>query len=345
MGVAFTPDGARALVAVANLNPAAGRLLVFDPLTGNTQATATTGILPTAVAVSPDGLLVFVTNQADDAVSVHDAAAGFTPLAPVAVGLAPTGIAIAPDGTQVYVAHRDDASVGMFAAQAGAASTSVPLGAGSIPLALAIHPQGMTAVVADLGASPRVVELGGMRTLTVAPAGTGIGRVRSIGQPGIDCGTMCQAQYPLGSSVTLRAVADAASSFAHWGGDPGCGNAATPDLVVTLNGSISCVAVFNASAPAPAPSNVPKSGCFIATAAYGSPMASQVQALRRFRDEVLMPTEAGRRFVDWYYRHSPGVADFIREREPLRRVVRWALAPLVALVEWLQAPAADAGGG
>jgi len=42
-------------------------------------------------------------------------------------------------------------------------------------------------------------------------------------------------------------------------------------------------------------------GCFVATAAFGSPMARQVQWLRAFRDRILLSTGVGRGFVNWYY--------------------------------------------
>jgi len=69
--------------------------------------------------------------------------------------------------------------------------------------------------------------------------------------------------------------------------------------------------------------------CFIATAAYGEPWDEHVATLRRFRDSVLADSSLGRDFVAAYYRHSPPLADAIRERPWARTLVRWALAPVV----------------
>jgi len=62
-------------------------------------------------------------------------------------------------------------------------------------------------------------------------------------------------------------------------------------------------------------------------------MAGEVVSLRRFRDEHLMKSAAGRAFVQWYYRNSPAVAEYIRERDWLRAVVRGALWPVVTVVK------------
>lgn len=71
------------------------------------------------------------------------------------------------------------------------------------------------------------------------------------------------------------------------------------------------------------------SGCFIATAAYGSEFAMEVRVLREWRDTKLLTSRVGRSFVRAYYLASPRLAGFIRERPRLRAWVRACLAPLV----------------
>jgi hypothetical protein len=70
--------------------------------------------------------------------------------------------------------------------------------------------------------------------------------------------------------------------------------------------------------------------CFIATAAFGSPLESHVSVLRQFRDRYLITHEAGRSFVAMYYHFSPEFADFIGRSSLLKLAVKIALLPLVA---------------
>ncbi len=74
--------------------------------------------------------------------------------------------------------------------------------------------------------------------------------------------------------------------------------------------------------------------CFIATAAYGTPTAEEINVLREFRDSVLLESTAGSQFVSLYYRLSPPIADFIARHELLRIMVRELLVdPIVWVVE------------
>lgn len=83
-------------------------------------------------------------------------------------------------------------------------------------------------------------------------------------------------------------------------------------------------------------------GCFIATAAYGSYLHPEVMTLRLFRDRYLLTNLPGRVLVAIYYRVSPPVADFIREHESARVIVRILLTPVIFAVKhcWLALSAA-----
>jgi hypothetical protein len=75
-------------------------------------------------------------------------------------------------------------------------------------------------------------------------------------------------------------------------------------------------------------------GCFIATAAYGTSTAKQIDVLREFRDGMLLKSTVGSQFVALYYRFSPPVADYIAGNEVLRTLVRELLIdPIVRIVE------------
>ncbi len=73
--------------------------------------------------------------------------------------------------------------------------------------------------------------------------------------------------------------------------------------------------------------------CFVATAAYGSLMANDVEMLRHFRDTALRSNVLGELFVESYYTFGPAVAGLVGESDDMRVTARQALAPLVAWVK------------
>jgi len=120
--------------------------------------------------------------------------------------------------------------------------------------------------------------------------------------------------YEPGTKVDLIAITDNFYNFVQWTGDVGTitdvNSAATN---ITMNDDYSITANFNFG---------PFGWCFIATAAYGTDTAKELDILREFRDEVLLSNSLGVMFVSLYYRTSPPIADFISQHEVLRIAVR-----------------------
>ena len=81
-------------------------------------------------------------------------------------------------------------------------------------------------------------------------------------------------------------------------------------------------------------------GCLIATAAFGSELAPQVQFLREIRDNTVLQTESGTSFMtsfnQFYYSFSPVIADYERENSAFKEAVKLTLTPLLTSLTLLQ---------
>ena len=128
--------------------------------------------------------------------------------------------------------------------------------------------------------------------------------------------------YPLGADVSLVAETDEGGQFVKWSGDVGTiANVYAALTTITMDSPYSIRADFSGAG----------GWCFIATAAYGTPMAEEIGILREFRDEYLLTNTVGRALIDIYYRVSPPIAEFITEHPRLKPIVRAGLLSAVAM--------------
>ena len=78
----------------------------------------------------------------------------------------------------------------------------------------------------------------------------------------------------------------------------------------------------------------PGGGCLIATATYGSELAPKVQQLREIRDSKLLQTESGSAFMNsfnlFYYSLSPTIADYERDNQIFKELVKLSITPLIS---------------
>ncbi|MFT5777681.1 MAG: hypothetical protein ACI837_000629 [Crocinitomicaceae bacterium] len=74
------------------------------------------------------------------------------------------------------------------------------------------------------------------------------------------------------------------------------------------------------------------SGCYVATLAYGDYDAPQVLVLRKFRDQFLKKSRAGRSFISWYYAHSPAFVERYRSQLWFHKIMRGGLNVFVGML-------------
>ena len=72
-------------------------------------------------------------------------------------------------------------------------------------------------------------------------------------------------------------------------------------------------------------------GCFIATAAFGTPFAEDINILRKWRDDWLLMNRLGM-IVNFYYKLSPPIANNIRKSSTKRYWTRKLLTPFIKIL-------------
>jgi YVTN family beta-propeller protein len=149
--IAITPDGAYVYATDFSSSFPTTNVNMISTATNTFVASILVGNNPTGIAVSPNGLSVYVTNNASDTVSVFGAG-NLTPTVTTIVlpaGSGPYSVAFTPDGAFAYVVNRGDHRVSVI----NTATQSV-VGAPITPNCffsdqIAITPDGTKAYVAD----------------------------------------------------------------------------------------------------------------------------------------------------------------------------------------------------
>jgi len=184
---------------------------------------------------------------------------------------------------------------------------------------------GNVSTIANVNAAITTITLNGDYSITanfeaipagqysLAIASSGCGFVNTPGEGIFD--------YDKGTVVELVANIVGDNAFVEWTGDVSTiADVEDATTTITMNGNYAITATF-----------LCVTSCFIATAAYGTPMAKEVEILREFRDKYLMTNPVGKALVEFYYWMSPPIAEFITQHPSLKPIVRVGLLPVVAM--------------
>jgi hypothetical protein len=184
---------------------------------------------------------------------------------------------------------------------------------------------GNVSTIANVNAAITTITLNGDYSITanfeaipagqysLAIASSGCGFVNTPGEGIFD--------YDKGTVVELVANIVGDNAFVEWTGDVSTiADVKDATTTITMNGNYAITATFLCI-----------TSCFIATAAYGTPMAKEIEILREFRDKYLMTNPVGKDLMEFYYRVSPPIAEFITEYPTLKPIVRAGLVPAVAM--------------
>jgi len=365
LGILVTPDGTSIYVA----NNSSGTVSVISTADNTRIVTVPVGTNPSGIAVNPAGTFVYVANSGSNSVSVIKTVDNSVITHNDIHFATPTGVAVNPTGTLVYITNTGSASVSLFdTATNNVNSPNIIVGNNPFGVSLntlgtftyVVNSTGNTVSVIDNSTNteklPRITVGSVPRALGsfIAPFGsvpTVTSTTPANGATGVSLGTTIQATF----SDDMNGSTINSSTFLVSGGVTGTVtyNSVTKTAIFTpainaLMKNTAYTATLTTSIANLAGTALPanfswsfttstgedENNCFIATAVYGSYDDVNVQILRRFRDEHLLPHAWGATLVDIYYSYSPSIADFIRGHSFLRKPALWLLTPVVYFVQY-----------
>lgn len=272
----------------------------------------TVGNDPRCVAVTPDQAYLYVTNYGDDTVSVISL--NNFAVNTITVGDGPYGISVTPSGAFVYVVNQLDGTVSVIDSDPYSDTYNTVIKT----VAVGNSPVGFGQFIG--GKPPSAPSsLGATLESTYAIKLTWLDN--SDDELGYK---ILRRKYITGTYYQIATVDKDTTSYI----DSGLGTSSNYYYKVVAYS----YAGYSYSNEAYATTG-DDSGCFIATAVYGSPMETHVKTLRDFRDRFLTTNSPGKSFLHLYYRYSPPIAHYIEYHNILRFIIRWTLLPVVWISE------------
>jgi YVTN family beta-propeller protein len=318
-GLDVNSSGTRVYVANTNSNT----ISVINTSTNLVMTNTAVGTNPKTVIVNPAGTKAYVTNNfagAAGTVSVIDLSTNLTVGLPISVGNGPIGASINPLGTKVYVVNNVSGTVSVIDTITNSVTASIIVGSNPIAFGKFIESPPMVISTSPIAGA-----------LLVATDAV----IKATFSKDMDASTINAGTFTMSGGVNGSVTYNATTKTATFTPSTSLAESTTYTATITtgVKDSMGANMVDNFTWNFTTGSGSSTS-CFIATAAYGSPLDPHVTVLRNFRDKYLLANQIGKTFCQFYYRHSPPIADFIRRHEKMKAVTRWVLEPIIYVIEY-----------
>ena len=321
-GLDANPSGTRVYVA----NTTTNTISVIDTSTNLVVANTAVGTNPQTVVVNPAGTKSYVTNYfagTAGTVSVIDLSTNLTVGEPIPVGNGPIGASIDPLGAKVYAVNSMSGTVSVIDTETNRVTTSIIAGGNPI-------------------ASSKIIESPPMVISTSPAADAKLvatnATIKATFSKDMDASTITTDTFTMNGGVTGSVTYDPTTKTATFTPSAGLSETTTYTATITTgvkdSNGLNMVEDFTWKFTTTKADSGLSVECFIATAAYGSPLDTHVAVLRNFRDKYLLTNPPGKIFCQFYYRYSPPIADFIKQHENLKTVTRWVLEPIIYVIEY-----------
>jgi YVTN family beta-propeller protein len=315
-GIGINPAGS----IVYAVNSLSNTVSVIQASSNTVIGTVAVGSSPRTIAVNPAGTTAYVTNYSDNTVSIIDiSTTPGTVIQTASVGNGPYGVTLNPSGTRVYVANYTSGTVSVISTATNTVVNTITVGSNPVALGNFIEMPPMV-----ISTTPTI------NAQDVDPKAS----ITATFSKDIDASTIGTGTFIV-SGTTGTVSYDASTRKATFTHSNDLADNTNYTVTVTIgvedSSDYSMASNYIWSFKTSTSSNT---GCFIATAAYGSYLDPHVKALRNFRDNHLLTNSPGRSFCGFYYRHSPPIAAHIRDNEILRTITRSVLAPVIFTIEY-----------
>lgn len=330
-GLALAPDGLRLFVTSA----AAGTLTVIDTRDHTVSAVIDpgNGFHPSGVRVAPRGDFLYATGVSSTKILVLDTR-DLVVKASIDLGLEASGIAFLPDGSYAYIQHAQEGLLSEIQTADHRLIGRKQFGSPALGAAAVLTSAVPGAATSGSIAIPMVGAITAPTFLSASAASLTQINLNWTDNSDNETGFIIERRTSDSSFIEVYRVGLNISYYRDTGLIPYTTYSYRVRAYNSSTGEYSSY-TNEASATTNVPGGDDDNDFFFCSVGYiltGTPFDGLIGELREFRDRVLLQSAAGKKFVTFYYDHSPALVKLLQEHDAMKQVSAVVLIPLILII-------------